>query len=406
LEAKDVLAFETQKKHNSAINDLNKLHAERQKAYCEQIESINARHSDELAKQRKLHKDDCERRDKTHAAEVDTLRKDFAKRQQELEKQLQDMDAKLQAERKQNTEKQLQIRREAEATQKEKNDEYMAKITKLQNDYSLLIKTSRAEMQAQLDAMEKQRADYEKRVTDLDMKNKALERTNAEQKSKIRELETSLVRYQDVEAQLVEARRNEEAMRLAKLDLQNQLSEASTFIHQLQEEIYSAKRKSLELLTELKEMSIECEQLHQEIANLKAYIIDLKSRIAVYIPVKDDKVDKKIAEYINNYPDRQKLKILFMRETEGVYQFGTKRVVVKIDKDKINIRVGGGYLSIDEFLDQYTPTELEKIERKDPARKFNDRLAVSNAVKGHMVRDNSPDSPSKQRGSPTKKRAI
>lgn len=98
-------------------------------------------------------------------------------------------------------------------------------------------------------------------------------------------------------------------------------------------------------------MSIENDSLHNEISALKSYIIDLKSRIAVYIPVKDDRVDKKIAEYINNYPDRQKLKILFMRETEGVYQFGTKRVVVKIDKDKINIRVGGGYLSIDEFLD-------------------------------------------------------
>lgn len=93
-------------------------------------------------------------------------------------------------------------------------------------------------------------------------------------------------------------------MRLAKLDLQIQLNEASTFIQQLQEEIYAAKRKSLELLTELKEMSIECESLHNEINNLKAYIIDLKSRIAVYIPVKDDRVDKKIAEYINNYPDR------------------------------------------------------------------------------------------------------
>ena len=41
-----------------------------------------------------------------------------------------------------------------------------------------------------------------------------------------------------------------------------------------------------------------------EIDTLKQYIIDLKSRIAVYIPVKNDMVDKKLAEYINNYPDR------------------------------------------------------------------------------------------------------
>jgi hypothetical protein len=113
-----------------------------------------------------------------------------------------------------------------------------------------------------------------------------------------------------------------------------------------------------------------------EIETLKQYILDLKSRIAVYIPVKDDLIDRRLAEYINNYPDRTKLKIMFMRESEGVYEFGSKRVWVKVDKDKINVRVGGGYLSIDEFLDQYTPMELERIERRDPLRKFNEKVAV------------------------------
>ena len=109
---------------------------------------------------------------------------------------------------------------------------------------------------------------------------------------------------------------------------------------------------------------------------LKAYIVDLKSRIAVYIPVKDSPVDKKLAEYINNYPDRNKLKIMFMRESEGVYEFGSKRVMVKVERDKINIKVGGGFLSIDEFLDQYTPVELEKLERRDPLKRFNEKVAV------------------------------
>ena len=40
------------------------------------------------------------------------------------------------------------------------------------------------------------------------------------------------------------------------------------------------------------------------------------------------------------------------------------------------VRVGGGYLSIDEFLDQYTPAELEKMERKDPLKKFSEKVAV------------------------------
>ena len=154
------------------------------------------------------------------------------------------------------------------------------------------------------------------------------------------------------------------------------------------------------MLRQLKECEVE-------IDSLKAYIIDLKSRIAVYIPVQNDTIDKKLAEYINNYPERAKLKIMFLRESEGIYQFGTKKVYVRVDQDKINIRVGGGFLSIDEFLDQYTPVELQKLERKDPLRKFNERLSVQKSLQGHEVRESSPvtmtRSPKKSAGG---KRAI
>jgi len=141
-----------------------------------------------------------------------------------------------------------------------------------------------------------------------------------------------------------------------------------------------------------------------EIETLKQYIIDLKQRIAVYIPVKADSTDKKLAEFINNYPERSKLKIMFMRESEGVYQFGTKRVAVKVEKDNIKIRVGGGFLSIDEFLDQYTPVELEKLERKDPLKRFSEKVAIQKTIVNNVARENSPirqNSPG-GRGSPGK----
>jgi hypothetical protein len=51
-------------------------------------------------------------------------------------------------------------------------------------------------------------------------------------------------------------------------------------------------------------------------------------------------------------------------------------VQVKVERDNIKIRVGGGYLSIDEFLDQYTPVELEKLERKDPLKRFSEKVAI------------------------------
>lgn len=65
----------------------------------------------------------------------------------------------------------------------------------------------------------------------------------------------------------------------------------------LENKVYQANKTSLELLKQLKDSETEIE-------TLKNYIIELKQRIAVYIPIKDDAVDKKLAEYINNYPDR------------------------------------------------------------------------------------------------------
>ncbi len=46
---------------------------------------------------------------------------------------------------------------------------------------------------------------------------------------------------------------------------------------------------------------------------------------------------------------------MFLRESEGVYQFGQKKVFVKVEKgDRILIKVGGGFMLIDEFIDAYT----------------------------------------------------
>ena len=76
----------------------------------------------------------------------------------------------------------------------------------------------------------------------------------------------------------------------------------------------------------------------------------------MYLPVKEDFIDKRLADYINNYPDREKLKLMFLRDSPGVYLYGTRRINLKIEKaGTIKVRVGGGYLSIDEFIDQYTP---------------------------------------------------
>ena len=126
--------------------------------------------------------------------------------------------------------------------------------------------------------------------------------------------------------------------------LRGEVLKSSDYIIAIQEKCYQSNQQSLQLLESLKDAE-------DEIEVLKNYIIDLKARVAVYVPVKDDPVDQRMAEFINNYPDRSKLKLMFMRDQEGVYDFGSKKVNVRIEKNKIQIRVGGGYMSIDEFLD-------------------------------------------------------
>ena len=81
---------------------------------------------------------------------------------------------------------------------------------------------------------------------------------------------------------------------------------------------------------------------------------------------------------------------MFMRESSGVYQFGSKKLMVKVEKDQIKVRVGGGFLSIDQFLEQYTPQELEKLERKDPLKRFSEKVAVQSTIKNMGVREDSP----------------
>ena len=157
------------------------------------------------------------------------------------------------------------------------------------------------------------------------------------------------------------------------------------YMEGLEQRMYDANKRSLETLKMMRDMELE-------VSTLKNYIVDLKGKVAIYLPVKSDPIDLKVAEFVNNYPERSKLKIMFMRESVGVYQYGSKRINVKSENNKILIRVGGGYLGIDEFLDQFQPVELSKIEAKDPLKKFSEKLIVAKILQGNKV----PPQPSRQ----------
>ena len=56
---------------------------------------------------------------------------------------------------------------------------------------------------------------------------------------------------------------------------------------------------------------------------------------------------------------------MFFRNSDGTYSFGTRKITLRLEKDHLKVRVGGSYLSIEEFIDQNLPTERAKIDRRD-----------------------------------------
>lgn len=101
----------------------------------------------------------------------------------------------------------------------------------------------------------------------------------------------------------------------------------------------------------------------------------------VYIGRSSDRVDMMLASAINHYPEREKMKILFIRESEGVYQFGSKRVFIKIGAgNEVQVRVGGGYMRINDFIDRYTDGEVEKTHRVAPALRMAKKLSIQNVA--------------------------
>lgn len=79
----------------------------------------------------------------------------------------------------------------------------------------------------------------------------------------------------------------------------------------------------------------------------------------VYKAAKGDLVDQMLGDWLNAHG----CPISIKRLGGGYYMFGTKKIFAKIINGKLVIRVGGGYMGIDEFMKHYGAAELQKQQR-------------------------------------------
>lgn len=73
----------------------------------------------------------------------------------------------------------------------------------------------------------------------------------------------------------------------------------------------------------------------------------VEKQVKIYKAVKGDAIDELWAYHLNQHA----LDLEVKRISVGKYIFGTRNIMAKIINGKLVIRVGGGYMSADEFIE-------------------------------------------------------
>ena len=94
---------------------------------------------------------------------------------------------------------------------------------------------------------------------------------------------------------------------------------------------------------------------------------------ANFSPERGDNVDEMIANYLYDNTSPVPIKKL----GNGYYMFGTRKIYAKAMNGNLVIRVGGGYMSIEEFIEAYGQSELDRIDAK--RARGQDPFEMSNA---------------------------
>jgi len=132
----------------------------------------------------------------------------------------------------------------------------------------------------------------------------------------------------------------------------------------------------------IEKLNKEIEGHLKEIKKLKKKMKQMNWIQYKYLPVGGDMIDQSLASFINTYPEQDRIRVMFLRESYGIYRFGQKQVSIKVATgnskgSQIQIKVGGGYMTAEEFIQTYTDQEVKKIEKnKNILKRFKEKLCV------------------------------
>ena len=117
----------------------------------------------------------------------------------------------------------------------------------------------------------------------------------------------------------------------------------------------------------------QIEDLEKQLGESENKVLDRKKHInkaesnkvpkKQYKAARGDSVDEMLANVVNI----KNVEIPISRLGDGHYMFGSKKIFTRIMNNKLVVRVGGGFMSMDEFIATYAESERLKLEHMNPA---------------------------------------
>lgn len=167
-------------------------------------------------------------------------------------------------------------------------------------------------IQAEMARINQEKEEAVQQSADKDIKIKNLMQTNLDLQAKLNSLNQLVAIKDDLSDQLDQLNNYVEELHAQKKTMQRELETAGDYLLEQEEKTHKANMTALDLLNKLKEAD-------EEIDNLKRIINYLKSQTAQYVPVAGDPTDEALADFINNFHDKSKLQVMFIRMNPGIY---------------------------------------------------------------------------------------
>jgi hypothetical protein len=144
-------------------------------------------------------------------------------------------------------------------------------------------------------------------------------------------------------------------------------------LYKVTEELINQTNINLEQTKNINQLGMEIERLRNDLDIAIKYIpsvSDPERPFSKTFIEEEDELDQRLNDYLAS----SHLPVAFSKIAIGEYKFGSKVINLKILNGKLVVRVGGGYMIIQDFLRLFTIEEIKKLKEKQAEEKARKEL--------------------------------